>query len=254
MAKFIYSEILSEYKNYLHDNLEETIYFESKRILDISEDQTYYLNLIKNEKFEINKVLNKNNSIEFCNKLRSQRKIRDYEKYTFDFFDQTKEYSELENRINSIQTINTIANLNKKNIFKEIRNDNDKLPISVIITTKNFEFKFDSEPDDNLFDLLQIIETPKYENLFYNYNRFYFSYENLNSAIASSIKDPKRNIIYFLYALLFVFLRKEEKHSINLIGELVKRLVKQAKKYLPPEIDKKYHIIEEINSKIQNLK
>lgn len=255
MRKFIYSEILNEFNDYLVNNLEDTVYFESKRILDTSDDPTYIRNIISEESFELNKVLNQKNCIYFSNRIRIQRKVRDYQKYTYDLFDSINLNSELEDRLNSIQSINTIANLNKKSIFNEIRNKNKKLPISVKITTSNFEFKFDDEPEDNLLELFELIEKPEYENLFYNYNRYYFSYKNINDSIINNIKKPKKNIISFIYAILYVFLRKEEeKHKIELTLESVNKLVKNTEKLIPSEINKKYNLIDEIKFNLNESK
>lgn len=255
MEKFVYHNIIEEYKGYLDENIEETVYFESKLILQTDDDPTYLRNNIREENFKLNNVLNRNHSIVYCSDLRSFRKIRDYQDYTLEILDKLGEDSLLEARINSIQAINTIGNLNKKHFFHEIRKSKKEMPITVELTTKNFEFKFENEPFENLIELIDTISEKKYENLFFNYNKYYFGYENINETIKQNLKTPSANSLAFLYIILFVFSRNEEEtYKLSMISDLTNRLISKTEKYLPKEIDKKYHLIDEINSKMSEIK
>jgi hypothetical protein len=256
MKEFIYQNIIDEFKQYLDFNLEETVYFESLRIKyhESEDDNLEYRSIIKNENFRTNRVLDNANNIVFSSEIKKLGKVRKYEDYCITTIEKLEKEVELKNKLNSIQAISTISILEKKRLFKEIQKERAKLPISVKVSIKNFEFLFNDDPFESLSELFDLISDKRFENLYFNYNRYYLSNNDLRNILKHNLTRNENNGTAFITALLYVFLKYEENNlDLNSNIDLIKNITKKISKIIPSELDKRYNIIEIIIRNLSNV-
>jgi hypothetical protein len=253
MKDFIYQNVIDEFRQYLDFNLEETVYFESLRIKfhEVEDDTLEYRSIIRKEIFRTSRVLDNSNNIAFSSEIRKLGKVRKYEDYCLNTIEELEKEVELINKLNSIQAISTISLLDKKNLFKEIQKEISKLPTSVKVTTKNFEFLFNDDPFESLSELFDLISDKRFENLYFNYNRYYLSNNDLKNIINHNLTSTEKKGTAFVTALLYVFLKYEETFlDINSDIDIFQNITKKISRSIPSELNKRYNIIEII---IQNL-
>lgn len=254
MGKFIYQNIINEFEEYLDDNLEESIYFESLRIKFLHADDAslVYRSIIKENRFKTTRVLNKINNINFSSEIRKQRKIRKYEDYTANTLDSLKTNSILKNRLNSIQAINTISTLKKKTLFSEIHNNINNYPTSVKVSLANLDFQFNNDPYESLSEMMELISNEaRNENLYYNYLKYYLSNENINDRLRNISKNSDKKEFAFMTALLYVFSKYD--NSYNELFSLIEKnnsIIKKITNNLPSGLNKKHNLMNKI---LENL-
>lgn len=253
MDNFIYHNIIDEFKSYLESNLSETIYFESLRLKNYihSKNELSYRDIISDESFAVNSVLDKHATSIYARNIRSLNKVRSYRKYADSEFDELNINSDFHKRLGTIQILCTMHTMDKKSYFEQLSPDILNFPTVVKIPYLNFDLTFSEDPFRPLSELLKILTDNENTRGFYmHFIDYYFSNQDINEIILANLKDSNQNSIAFIIAILYVYSVTE--NNFRLPDEkLILKALNKIYKAIPKSIDQDYLVCEKVKSKFE---